>query len=117
MGVIRDVELFRLLEANATDIVKLDPKLMQQVLHSAIAHKAKIVEIDEKETGLRATLNYGHTIGHAIEALVSPGLLHGECVSIGMVAEAELAFRLGHLPVEAIERIRKCLVLYGLPVT
>merc|ERR1712039_775729 len=80
-------------------------------------HKAEIVAIDEKETGLRATLNFGHTIGHAIEALVSPKLQHGECVSIGCVAEAELDCRLGHLSREAIGEIRSCFEAYGLPVT
>merc|ERR1712150_48489 len=56
-------------------------------------------------------------IGHAIEALVSPKLLHGECVSIGCVAEAELAVRLGHLAQDAVGEIRSCLESYGLPVT
>jgi pentafunctional AROM polypeptide len=62
-----------------------------------IHHTPQVVAIDEKEAGLRAILNFGHTIGHAIEAIQSPRLLHGECVSIGMVLEAELAMRLGHV--------------------
>merc|ERR1719291_1532665 len=88
MGVIRDADLFKLMVSKAKDIIALSHEQMQQVLYKAIAHKADIVAIDEKETGLRATLNFGHTIGHAIEALVSPGLLHGECVAIGCVFEA-----------------------------
>eukprot|EP00931_Biecheleriopsis_adriatica_P066226 TRINITY_DN40624_c0_g1_i1.p1 TRINITY_DN40624_c0_g1~~TRINITY_DN40624_c0_g1_i1.p1 ORF type:complete len:390 (+),score=82.75 TRINITY_DN40624_c0_g1_i1:54-1223(+) len=116
MGVIQDVKLFELMEKNSEKIMSLDPQLLQEVLHSAVAHKARIVAIDEKETGLRATLNYGHTIGHAIEGLVSPQLLHGECVSIGCVWEAELAARLGHLPKEAVGRIKTCLASYNLPV-
>lgn len=78
------------------------------MLHQAVKHKADIVAIDEKETGLRATLNYGHTIGHAVEALVSPSMLHGECVSVGCVWEAHLAVRMGHLKAEAVPRIQAC---------
>mmetsp|Transcript_121373 Transcript_121373/g.377712 ORF Transcript_121373/g.377712 Transcript_121373/m.377712 type:complete len:397 (+) Transcript_121373:72-1262(+) len=117
MGVIRDAELFRLMASDPENIMALDNSLMQEVLHKAVAHKAKIVEIDEKETGLRATLNYGHTIGHAVEALVSPQYLHGECVAMGCVAEADLACRMGHLPKEAIAEIRACFQAYGLPVS
>eukprot|EP00933_Yihiella_yeosuensis_P028327 TRINITY_DN22141_c0_g1_i1.p1 TRINITY_DN22141_c0_g1~~TRINITY_DN22141_c0_g1_i1.p1 ORF type:complete len:386 (+),score=76.60 TRINITY_DN22141_c0_g1_i1:72-1229(+) len=116
MGIIRDAELFQLMAANPEKAMGLDGLLLQQVLHKAIAHKAEIVKIDEKETGLRATLNFGHTIGHAIEALASPEFLHGECVSIGMVAEADLACRMGKCKKEAIEVIEKCLKSYGLPV-
>merc|ERR1719436_2128542 len=116
MGVIRDAELFKLMAEQAEHIISLQHTQIQEVLHKAVAHKAEIVAIDEKETGLRATLNYGHTIGHAIEALVSPKLLHGECVSIGCVAEAKLACRLGHLPKEAIAEIQACFEAYGLPV-
>mmetsp|Transcript_14979 Transcript_14979/g.41048 ORF Transcript_14979/g.41048 Transcript_14979/m.41048 type:complete len:391 (-) Transcript_14979:99-1271(-) len=116
MGVIRDAELFKLMAKEPQRIMELDNALLQQVLYKAVGHKAKIVEIDEKETGLRATLNYGHTIGHAIEALVSPRFLHGECVAMGCVAEADLAYRMGHLPQEAIAEVRACFQAYGLPV-
>lgn len=116
MGVIRDKSLFDLLEAQAQRIMDMDPILLQEVLHKSIQHKADVVAQDEKETGLRATLNYGHTIGHAVEALVSPKLLHGECVSIGCVAEADLACRMGYLAKESIDKIRACLEAYSLPV-
>lgn len=116
MGIIRDAELFKLMAANPLRIMGLDHSLLQEILYKAVMHKAQVVALDEKETGLRATLNFGHTIGHAIEAIVSPAMLHGECVSIGMVAEAELASRMGHLPREAISEIRACLQSYGLPV-
>lgn len=116
MGVIRDARLFKLMASEPERIMRLENALMQEVLYSAIRHKAEVVAIDEKETGLRATLNYGHTIGHAIEALVSPKFLHGECVAMGCVAEAELACRLGHLPRPAIAEIRDCFAAYGLPV-
>merc|ERR1719436_1971155 len=117
MGVIRDAELFKLMAEQAEHIISLQHTQIQEVLHKAVAHKAEIVAIDEKETGLRATLNYGHTIGHAIEALVSPKLLHGECVAIGCVAEADLACRMGRLKEEAVGQIRACFEAYGLPVS
>jgi len=116
MGVIRDAELFKLMAKEPEKIMALDDALLQQVLYKAVGHKARIVEIDEKETGLRATLNYGHTIGHAIEALVSPTFLHGECVAMGCVAEADLASRMGHFPRESIAEVRACFEAYGLPV-
>mmetsp|Transcript_15393 Transcript_15393/g.32113 ORF Transcript_15393/g.32113 Transcript_15393/m.32113 type:complete len:183 (-) Transcript_15393:81-629(-) len=116
MGVIRDAGLFQLMAKEPERIMALDHALLQEVLYKAVAHKAQIVEIDEKETGLRATLNYGHTIGHAIEALVSPRFLHGECVAMGCVAEADLAVRMGHLSKEAVPTIRACFEAYGLPV-
>lgn len=95
----------------------MNPAILEEILYKAVKHKADIVAIDEKETGLRATLNWGHTIGHAIEGLVSPKLLHGECVSIGCVAEADLACRMGHLQKDDVSKIRACLEAYGLPVS
>lgn len=115
MGVIRDSKLFDLMEREHASIVGLDAKLMGDVLYQAVRHKAEVVAKDEKETGLRGTLNFGHTIGHAFEALLSPGWLHGECVSLGCVAEADLACRMGHLKKENIGRIRACFEAYGLP--
>ena len=79
--------------------------------------KAEVVSSDEREGGLRNILNYGHSIGHAIEAIMAPQMLHGECVAIGMVKEAELARSLGVLSPEAVARITKCLRDYGLPTS
>mmetsp|Transcript_73116 Transcript_73116/g.191659 ORF Transcript_73116/g.191659 Transcript_73116/m.191659 type:complete len:389 (-) Transcript_73116:38-1204(-) len=116
MGVIRDAKLFDLMEKEQAKIAALDPSIMAQVIYESIRHKADVVALDEKELGLRATLNFGHTIGHAIEGLMSPQWLHGECVSVGMVLEADLACRMGHCDKACIERIRTCLLSYGLPV-
>ena len=65
----------------------LDLELLQRVLVASIAVKARVVSCDEREGGLRAILNFGHTVGHGIEAVLQPTLLHGECVAIGMVKE------------------------------
>lgn len=116
MGVIRDAPLFKLMAAHPEEIISLKPEFVQEVLHKAVADKADVVAMDPHEKGIRSTLNYGHTIGHGIEALVSPKLLHGECVAIGCIWEAELACRMGHLPREAIPEIKACFEAYGLPV-
>ena len=90
--------------------------LLRTVIGS-VRVKAQVVSSDEREGGLRNILNYGHSIGHAIEAIMAPQMLHGECVAIGMVKEAELARSLGILSPEAMARITKCLRDYGLPTS
>lgn len=88
-----------------------------QVIKAAVYVKAHVVTIDEKEQGLRGLLNFGHTIGHAYEAILAPEILHGECVAIGMIKEAEVSRNLGYLPDVCIGRLVKCLKSYGLPTT
>jgi pentafunctional AROM polypeptide len=83
----------------------------------SIRVKAHVVTTDERESGLRNLLNFGHSIGHAIEAVLTPQVLHGECVAIGMVKEAELARYLGVLRPGAVARLVKCISSYGLPVS
>ncbi|KAK1146550.1 3-dehydroquinate dehydratase (3-dehydroquinase) [Aspergillus melleus] len=90
--------------------------LKARILASA-RHKAYVVSADEREGGLRNLLNWGHSIGHAIEAILTPQILHGECVAIGMVKEAELARHLGLLKGVAVSRIVKCISAYGLPTS
>ena len=72
---------------------------------------------DERETGLRNLVNFGHTIGHAIEAVLTPDILHGECVSVGMVLEAEVSRALGVLSNSAVARLSRCLASHGLPIS
>ncbi|PVF93315.1 putative ARO1-Pentafunctional AROM polypeptide [Serendipita vermifera] len=91
--------------------------LLLQVIVGSISVKAHIVTIDERETGLRNLVNFGHSIGHAIEAVVTPQILHGECVSIGMVLEAEIARQMGVLSQVAVGRLTRCLNKYNLPVS
>lgn len=78
--------------------------------------KAEVVSSDEREGGLRNLLNFGHSIGHAYEAIWTPEILHGEAVAVGMVKEAELARYLGVLPPGAVARLTKCIASYGLPI-
>ncbi|KAG8760368.1 3-dehydroquinate dehydratase (3-dehydroquinase) [Serendipita sp. 396] len=91
--------------------------LLLQVIVGSISVKAHIVTIDERETGLRNLVNFGHTIGHAIEAVVTPQILHGECVSIGMILEAEIARQMGILSQVAVGRLTRCLKGYNLPTS
>ncbi|KAK7204751.1 EPSP synthase-domain-containing protein [Myxozyma melibiosi] len=99
----------------------VDLSSIQTMLHAlvvgSIKVKAYVVSADEREGGLRNILNFGHTIGHAYEAILTPQVLHGECVSIGMIKEAELSRYLGLLPDSAVARLSKILTAYGLPIS
>ncbi|EJT99669.1 Pentafunctional AroM protein [Dacryopinax primogenitus] len=92
-------------------------RLLLSVIVGSISVKAHIVTIDERETGLRNLVNFGHTIGHTIEAVLTPSILHGECVSIGMLLEAEIARQIGVLNQVAVGRLTRCLKAYNLPVS
>ncbi|OAD74276.1 hypothetical protein PHYBLDRAFT_133279, partial [Phycomyces blakesleeanus NRRL 1555(-)] len=109
---------FKVLEDGATDMeasLHTTQKLLEVILASA-RFKADVVTEDEREGGLRGLLNFGHTIGHAFEKILSPDWLHGECVSVGLVAEAEVSHLLGHCDYAVVERLKRVLVAYGLPI-
>ena len=118
MGCIRMPSLFEALEASPARVMDLERSLIESVIYDSVRGKAEVVAADEKEAGLRGTLNWGHTVGHAVEALKSPALMHGECVAIGCVVEAELSLRMGNsnLSREKIERVTRCFASYGLPI-
>ena len=92
-------------------------EILRRIILGSVRVKAHVVSADEREGGLRNILNFGHSIGHAFEALLTPQILHGECVSIGMVLEAALARYLGVLKGSAVSRLTKCLESYGLPIS
>jgi 3-dehydroquinate synthase len=116
-GIIYDAALFRQLEKQMPRLLKLDAGLMGAVVARCCAIKAEVVSQDETETGRRAILNFGHTIGHAIEAITAYGqYLHGEAIAIGQVAAAWLSTRLAGLPPAEVPRIRDLFVRAGLPV-
>jgi len=115
-GVIRDAALFDFIGANITGIKARDPQVLDEIVYRCVAIKADVVTKDEKESGERAILNYGHTIGHALEAAGGYRLLHhGEAVSIGMEAEAILSMELGIAPLEMLAAQNKLLKACGLP--
>lgn len=115
-GVIWDEEFFAYLEENASDLLNLGESLINAI-ESSCRIKADVVSSDETEEGMRAILNYGHTFGHAIEALSGYGAYrHGEAVSIGMVMASRLSVALGLCEKETEERVKRLLVGLGLPV-
>lgn len=89
---------------------------LKDIVLGSVRVKAHVVSADEREGGLRNLLNFGHSIGHAFEGILTPQILHGECVSVGMVLEATLARYLGVLDGGAVSRLTKCLKNYGLPI-
>ncbi len=116
-GVIRDRELFETMKREKEDIIALGPSLDKIIIRSCQI-KAEVVAEDERESGLRAILNYGHTIGHAIETLTEyKRYLHGEAVAIGMRTAADLAVALELLETSEADSIRRLISSYGLPVT
>jgi 3-dehydroquinate synthase len=117
-GVIQDAEFFASLEDNIANINARDGAVLTRIVERCCRLKADVVEQDEREeTGLRSILNYGHTFCHAFE--VATGyevLLHGEGVAIGMMCAARLAERLGRVDAVFVERQRKLLAAFGLPL-
>ena len=91
--------------------------ILKRIVIGSARVKAEVVSADEREGGLRNLLNFGHSIGHAIEAILTPQVLHGEAVAIGMVKEAELARFLGILSPGAVARLVKCIASYELPTS
>lgn len=99
-----------------TDLTPIKEHVFKLVTES-IKVKAEVVSADEREGGLRNLLNFGHSIGHAYEAILTPQALHGECVAIGSVKEAELSRYLGILSPVAVARLAKIFTAYGLPIS
>jgi 3-dehydroquinate synthase len=115
-GIIADETLFSFLEMSMPDLLKLDPQAVMRAVARSCEIKAEVVAADERESDRRRILNYGHTIGHALESLGGyRGLIHGEAVGIGLVAEAELAVHLGFCGKDVSARIRRLVQAAGLP--
>ncbi len=114
-GIIRDGGYFRLLADKRRQVMELDPLTVQEMIYISCRIKAKVVGEDEKETDLRRVLNFGHTIGHAVEAASGFEIPHGFAVSIGMVAAARLSQMKGLLAPDKVETIATLLRQYGLP--
>ncbi len=115
-GVIWDKELFDFLDDKRDKILNLDRKAVMHIIKRSCEIKAEVVSKDEKEAGLRSILNYGHTIGHAIETVTGyKKYLHGEAVAIGMFLEAMLAHKLNFINKDKALRIKRLIDSYGLP--
>lgn len=115
-GVIKDKRLFNFLEDNNRKILHLDKNALSHIITRSCEIKAEVVSKDERESGLRATLNHGHTIGHAIETVTEyKKFLHGEAIAIGMHLEAKIAEILGFLKIHDVLRIKALIDSFGLP--
>lgn len=113
-GIIRDPGLFRFMEKNAASILARDPAALERVITASIRMKADVVGIDERESGLRMILNYGHTLGHAIEAATGfRRLLHGEAVAWGMLAALRIALERDMVGPDQAERVEGVILAYG----
>jgi len=116
-GLIRDPGFFDWLEANLDRLLKRDPEALSEAIYRSCQNKAEVVAADEHESGVRATLNLGHTFGHAIETGMGYGnWLHGEAIAAGMAMAADLSHRLGWLKESDVTRITKLLARARLPV-
>jgi len=114
-AVIRNRNLFNFLDINMNKARELHPSVMETIVLETARIKAEIVEKDEKETDLRRILNYGHTIGHAIETVSNFELKHGQAVAIGMVAAAKISSRVGVLDEGEVVKLENIIEKAGLP--
>jgi len=116
-GAIYDLEFLAWIESRANELVKREPQALARAIRRSCEIKAQIVAEDERETGARALLNFGHTFGHAIESAAGYGnWLHGEAVAAGMALAARFSARLGRIPDAQAQRLIALLARLGLPV-
>ncbi len=115
-GIIQDSEYFEYLIKNADKIKKLDADTLIYMAKVNCSIKARVVEEDEKENGLRAILNFGHTIGHAVESAYNFSKTHGECVGLGMVSASYIAMKRGMISEAQLKRIEEILSLYDFKI-
>ena len=117
-GVISDPAFFSFIEEHLDSLLSLEMTVLEHTLRRSCEIKAQVVEQDERESGLRAILNFGHTIGHALEAVFGYGhFLHGECVAVGMVAATRIAVTQGLCDRAVEARLVQLLKRIGLPLT
>lgn len=116
MGLILDKSLIELIEKSVDKIMKKDPKIVLQLIKRTINLKKQIVEKDAEDKGLRQILNFGHTIGHAIETALESSK-HGLCICRGIIAEANISAKLGILPAKDLTRIKNLFETLKLPTT
>jgi 3-dehydroquinate synthase len=115
-AAIRDEGFFRYLETQMDDVMRRNPDVLERIVAVTAGIKAAVVEEDEKDSGLRNILNFGHTVGHGIETASSFALCHGEAVAIGMVAAGRIAVELSLCAEAETERLKALLLRAGLPV-
>ena len=114
-AAVRGKEFFVYLEQNVEKLRALDISALEEAVYQCVSIKAEIVEKDERDAGLRNILNFGHTIGHAIESVSHFGVRHGEAVAVGMVATARISNRMGLLSYSEVDRLITLVEKAGLP--
>ena len=115
-GYIIDKDFLEYCVENKESIKSLDNNALIEVIYKCCEAKAYVVSKDEKELGLRAILNFGHTFGHSVETLNNFKLLHGECVALGMVAAAAISMHKGLISAETCKDIQEVLTAFHLPI-
>ena len=116
-GLIRDNSYYEFLINNFNEINDQDGEILIKMIRRSCEIKASVVEEDPTEKGLRAILNFGHTIGHAIEKYMDFKLFHGECVALGMIAASYISYMRGYLDTEEFYEIRDMFLPFNLPLT
>ena len=116
-GIIQSGEFYNYISENREKIKALDKDALKYIIRACCDMKACVVGRDEHDTGEREVLNYGHTIGHAVEGLKEFELLHGECVAIGMSAVLNISVNRGYISAEKAGEIRELLRYFSLPTT
>lgn len=115
-GIILSEEFYDYICSNKEKIFCFDKEVLKNIIRACCEMKAKVVAEDEHDTGLREILNYGHTIGHAVEGLKEFELIHGECVAIGMSAVLNISEKRGYISENKVNEIRGLLKYFNLPV-
>lgn len=116
-GFVYDPTILDVIEGNLDSVIDPDSKLLEELITKSISIKRKVTESDFRESGEREFLNYGHTLGHAIENVERYQWRHGAAISIGMVYAAELSLSKGHLSADQVDRHRSIFTSLGLPVS
>lgn len=114
-GVIKDENLFEFLEKNIAQVFSFATNVLTHIIKRSCEIKGEVVELDEKESNLRKVLNFGHTVGHAIENLSDYKISHGQAISMGMVAEGKIALEMGFWEKVELDRLVSLLKKTGLP--
>lgn len=115
-GLISDGDFFDYIEYNIKKIFSTDTNVLQYIAKTNCRIKGEIVAKDERESGLRAILNFGHTIGHAVESTSDFRLMHGECVSLGIIGAYKIALKLGMVTQKELGKVSGALEKSGMPV-
>lgn len=116
-GLIKDLDYYVWILEHMAELYTHESDILEEVIYRSCLIKRDVVEKDPKEKGERALLNFGHTIGHAIEKLKNFELLHGECVALGMVAAAYISWKRGYIEQEEFLEIRDMMVAFRLPIS